>query len=72
MRLSRLLALALDLPSDYFVPFFKPEPYVTLRPLHYQGRVSAPEDGVFGAGASPVFLNYGDADTVLVLQKGSC
>ena len=48
-RLLRLLALALDLPASFFLPFFE-TPILTLRPLHYQGRVSAPADGIFGAG----------------------
>ena len=42
-------ALALDLPAPYFHPYFE-QPMLMLRPLHYQGRVSAPEDGIFGAG----------------------
>lgn len=50
MRLLGLLALALDLPPEHFFPYFQPEPMVMLRPLHYQGRISAPERGIYGAG----------------------
>jgi isopenicillin N synthase-like dioxygenase len=42
-RLNRLLALALDLPADYFDPMFDP-PMCSLRPLHYIARVSNPEE----------------------------
>lgn len=50
MRLLRLIALSLGLPPHYFDAQFDP-PMVMLRPLHYSGTVSAPDDGVFGAGA---------------------
>lgn len=49
-RMLRLLALALDLPPDYFSPFFK-TPGMLLRPLHYAAEKSSPSDGIFGAGA---------------------
>lgn len=49
-RLLRLLALSLGLAPDYFDPAFD-RPMVFLRPLRYSGRVSRPDDGVFGAGA---------------------
>ena len=49
MRLVRLIALALGLVPEHFDSLFDP-PMIMLRPLHYQGRISAPEDGVFGAG----------------------
>ena len=45
-----LLAEALDLPADYFSPFFQ-EPLMTLRPIHYTAEQSSPTDGVFGCGA---------------------
>ncbi len=34
MRLLRLLALALGLAPEYFIPYFEP-PMIMLRPLHY-------------------------------------
>lgn len=49
-RLLRILALSLDLSPSYFHPLFDP-PIIVLRPLHYQGRVSEPSNGIFGAGA---------------------
>ncbi|KAG1675651.1 hypothetical protein FOA52_002360 [Chlamydomonas sp. UWO 241] len=50
LRILRLVSLSLDLPSEFFDQHFNP-PIVSLRPLHYTGTISAPEDGVFGAGA---------------------
>lgn len=41
MRLVRLVALALDLPPDYFTPMFS-QPMLYLRPLHYALRKSDP------------------------------
>eukprot|EP00775_Hariotina_reticulata_P010233 gene10233-10393_t len=49
-RLLRLVALSLDLPADYFRPYFS-KPMIALRPLHYSAEVSAPSDGIFAAGA---------------------
>uniref|UniRef100_A0A7S3QLD7 Fe2OG dioxygenase domain-containing protein n=2 Tax=Dunaliella tertiolecta TaxID=3047 RepID=A0A7S3QLD7_DUNTE len=49
-RLLRLLALGLGLPPDHFDRFFD-RPMIFLRPLHYAPKVSAPSEGVFGAGA---------------------
>ncbi|WOL02046.1 hypothetical protein Cni_G10765 [Canna indica] len=49
---ARIIALALDLDADFFD---KPEmlgmPIASLRLLHYQGKASDPEKGIFGAGA---------------------
>lgn len=49
-KLLQLLAISLDLPPDFFKPHFE-RPMLMLRPLHYQGRVSQPTNGIFGAGA---------------------
>ena len=43
MRLMRTLALTLDLPRDWFVDRFE-KPLGSLRPLHYDGRISQPDD----------------------------
>jgi isopenicillin N synthase-like dioxygenase len=44
MRVIRLIALALDLPSDYFDAYFE-KPTMLLRPLHYVSKPSDPEQG---------------------------
>ena len=52
LKLAPILALALDLPVDYFQrPGFFDDAIVSLRPLHYAAVESKPEVGVFGAGA---------------------
>ena len=43
MRLMRMLALTLDLPRDWFVERFE-KPLGSLRPIHYSGRISQPDD----------------------------
>jgi len=48
-RLLRLLALSLGLEAGYFDQFFT-HPMLFLRPLHYEGRASAVEEGLFAAG----------------------
>ncbi|KAL3368749.1 hypothetical protein AABB24_009533 [Solanum stoloniferum] len=49
---SRLIALALDLDVDFFDrPEFLGKPIATLRLLHYEGKLSDPSNGIFGAGA---------------------
>jgi hypothetical protein len=55
-RLVRLLALSLGLPPDFFEPSFDP-PMVFLRPLRYSGRVSRPDEGIFGAGAHTDYVS---------------
>eukprot|EP00879_Flechtneria_rotunda_P019606 GHRR01020600.1.p1 GENE.GHRR01020600.1~~GHRR01020600.1.p1 ORF type:complete len:269 (+),score=76.30 GHRR01020600.1:898-1704(+) len=49
-KLLRLLALSLNLPAHFFEQYFT-RPMLALRPLHYTAQVSAPSQGVFGAGA---------------------
>jgi isopenicillin N synthase-like dioxygenase len=49
-RLLRLLALALDLDAEYFLPHFDAG-MTMLRLLHYSAERSAPSDGVFACGA---------------------
>ncbi|KAG6556243.1 hypothetical protein Mapa_002184 [Marchantia paleacea] len=46
---ASLVALALDLEVDYFRHMFM-APAVALRPLHYIGEISCPEEGRFGTG----------------------
>jgi isopenicillin N synthase-like dioxygenase len=43
MRLMRMLALTLDLPRDWFVDRFE-KPLGSVRPIHYSGRISQPND----------------------------
>lgn len=52
-RLLRLMALALDLPADFFMPLFK-DGIGTLTPIHYTPGVSEPGK-MFGAGAHTDF-----------------
>lgn len=50
--IARIIALALNLEEDFFdKPEMLGEPIATLRLLHYEGKVSNPAEGVFGAGA---------------------
>jgi isopenicillin N synthase-like dioxygenase len=46
-RMLPAFAVALDLPSDHFAPFFANEAHVTLRLLHYPPQVAS-EDNLFG------------------------
>jgi len=48
-RLLQVLAKGLGLPAHHFDRYFD-RPMIFLRPLHYAPKVSAPEDGIFGAG----------------------
>ncbi|KAM0944693.1 putative aminocyclopropanecarboxylate oxidase [Dioscorea sansibarensis] len=49
---ARIIALALDLDGDFFdKPEMLGEPIATLRLLHYQGTMSNPSRGIYGAGA---------------------
>ncbi|KAK9130956.1 hypothetical protein Sjap_011443 [Stephania japonica] len=49
---AMIIALALDLEADFFdKPEMLGEPIATLRLLHYEGKVSDPKNGLFGAGA---------------------
>lgn len=49
-RLLHLLALALGLEPSWFDDSFR-QPIALLRPLHYSGRPSEPDNGIFGCGA---------------------
>lgn len=49
-RLLPLIAIALQLPTDFFDMYFD-KPMASLRPLHYSAQVSLPDEGVYGAGA---------------------
>lgn len=48
-RMLPLLARALDMPADYFAPFFAPEAHINLRFLHYPPQGSD-DDEQFGQG----------------------
>ncbi|KAI4347067.1 hypothetical protein L6164_007916 [Bauhinia variegata] len=49
---GRLIALALDLDANFFnKPEILGEPIAILRLLHYEGQISNPSQGLFGAGA---------------------
>ncbi|CAL9094063.1 unnamed protein product [Musa acuminata var. zebrina] len=49
---ARIIALALDLDAGFFdKPEMLGEAIATLRLLHYEGKISNPDKGVFGAGA---------------------
>lgn len=49
-RLIRLLALALDLPHDFFSSYFE-NPFYILRPVRYTEEISIVDHGIFAAGA---------------------
>ncbi|KAJ4708524.1 2-oxoglutarate (2OG) and Fe(II)-dependent oxygenase superfamily protein [Melia azedarach] len=50
--IARIIALALDLEIDFFErPEMLGEPISILRLLHYEGRISDPLKGLYGAGA---------------------
>ena len=52
-RLLKLLAIALDLPANYFEERFS-SPVANIRAVHYlQGQPSNPEAGIFGVGEPP-------------------
>ncbi|XWS72085.1 hypothetical protein CRYUN_Cryun02cG0010300 [Craigia yunnanensis] len=49
---ARVIALALDLEVDFFdKPEMLGKPIATLRLLHYEGQISDPLKGIYGAGA---------------------
>jgi len=48
-RMLPVLARALDMPADYFAPFFASEPHVNLRFLHYPPQDTT-DDEQFGQG----------------------
>ncbi|TKY44571.1 oxidoreductase protein [Spatholobus suberectus] len=49
---AKIIALALDLDANYFdQPEMLGEPIATLRLLHYEGQISDPLKGLYGAGA---------------------
>ncbi|KAF7813876.1 2-oxoglutarate-Fe(II) type oxidoreductase hxnY-like isoform X1 [Senna tora] len=49
---GRIIALALDLDANFFdKPEMLGEPIATLRLLHYEGQISNPTKGLYGAGA---------------------
>ncbi|KAK1285383.1 hypothetical protein QJS10_CPB20g00595 [Acorus calamus] len=55
-EIIRIIARALDLSGDFFEkPEMMGEPMAILRLLHYEGRVSDPVKGIYGAGAHSDF-----------------
>ncbi|XP_059432282.1 2-oxoglutarate-Fe(II) type oxidoreductase hxnY-like isoform X1 [Corylus avellana] len=68
---SKIIALALDLEIDFFdKPKMLGEPIATLRLLHYEGEISDPSKGIYGAGAHSDFglITLLATDNVLGLQ----
>ncbi|KAL6274600.1 hypothetical protein ACE6H2_025292 [Prunus campanulata] len=68
---ARLVALALDLDIHFFdKPEMIGEAIATLRLLHYDGQISDPSNGIFGAGAHSDFgfLTLLATDDVVGLQ----
>ncbi|KAJ4958935.1 hypothetical protein NE237_026046 [Protea cynaroides] len=55
-KVARIIALALNLDADFFDKSeIAAKPIATLRLLHYEGRVSNPSEGIYGAGAHTDF-----------------
>ncbi|XAR67050.1 Thymine dioxygenase [Bertholletia excelsa] len=53
---ARIIALALDLDAGFFdQQEMLGKPITTLRLLHYEGRISDPKEGIYGAGAHTDF-----------------
>ncbi|CDP22110.1 unnamed protein product, partial [Coffea canephora] len=53
---ARIIALALDLDRNFFDQSeMLGDPIATLRLLHYEGKISEPESGIYGAGAHSDF-----------------
>ncbi|KAK8503078.1 hypothetical protein V6N13_025838 [Hibiscus sabdariffa] len=55
-EVARIIALALDLEVDFFdKPDILGKPIAILRLLHYEGKISDPSKGIYGAGAHSDF-----------------
>ncbi|KAL9266066.1 2-oxoglutarate-Fe(II) type oxidoreductase hxnY-like protein [Drosera capensis] len=70
-KVARIIALALDLDVDFFDKMETlGDPIASLRLLHYNGQVSDPSEGLFGAGAHSDFglITLLATDDVLALQ----
>ncbi|GAB2225335.1 hypothetical protein Droror1_Dr00006127 [Drosera rotundifolia] len=70
-KVARIIALALDLDVDFFDKMeILGDPIASLRLLHYNGQVSDPSKGLFGAGAHSDFglITLLATDDVLALQ----
>ena len=67
MRLLRLIALALELPADFFSPMFS-RPMLFLRPLHYIPRPSQP-DKASSFTLFPVVINFWPVTVVYILKS---
>ncbi|KAK3439100.1 hypothetical protein EUGRSUZ_C03738 [Eucalyptus grandis] len=68
---ARIIALALDLEADFFdKPEILGKPIPILRLLHYEGLISDPSKGIYGAGAHSDFgfITLLATDDVPVLQ----
>ncbi|GLT48516.1 hypothetical protein SLA2020_221370 [Shorea laevis] len=68
---ARIIALALDLNTDFFdKPEMLGKPIATLRLLHYGGQISDPSNGLYGAGAHSDFglITLLATDDVMGLQ----
>lgn len=70
-KVAGILALALDLDADFFnSPEILGKSIATLRLLHYEGQISEPTKGIYGAGAHTDFgmLTLLATDDVIGLQ----
>ncbi|XP_027162759.1 2-oxoglutarate-Fe(II) type oxidoreductase hxnY-like isoform X3 [Coffea eugenioides] len=68
---ARIIALALDLDGNFFDQSeMLGDPIAILRLLHYEGKISEPERGIYGAGAHSDFglLTLLATDDVIGLQ----
>ncbi|KAG2713042.1 hypothetical protein I3843_04G147300 [Carya illinoinensis] len=71
IAVARIIALALDLESEFFdKPDMLGKSIATLRLLHYEGQMSDPSKGIYGAGAHSDFglITLLATDDVLGLQ----
>lgn len=69
--IARIIALSLDLESGFFdKPEMLGHPIATLRLLHYEGQISDPAKGIYGAGAHSDFglITLLATDDVVALQ----
>ncbi|PKU66775.1 hypothetical protein MA16_Dca025713 [Dendrobium catenatum] len=70
-EIAMIIALSLDLDVGFFdKPEMLGEPLVTLKLLHYEGKISDPARGIYGCGAHSDFglINLLATDDVADLQ----
>ncbi len=71
MRLLRLLALALNMEPDFFLPMFQ-QPMLFLRPLHYIPRRSQPDQVLLAASSALAWRLTVTRMAVPVSSEHSC